>query len=371
MATIVHLANFYGPRSGGLRTSVRALARGYAQAGHRVHVIVPSERARTTVEGRVTTHEVPGWLLPRSGGYRMILRRPPVIDLVASLSPDRVELSDRTTLLPVADWARAQGVPSVMIAHERVDGVVRAFAPRLPARRIADWLNSGAASRVDHVVCTTDFAAQEFDRIGCPTVRIPLGVDLEAFHPSHRSPQWRRDVGGSRIALLCSRLSREKRPEFALDVAREARRRHWDLTLVVAGSGPLEAALARQADGVGARFLGHVSDRGRLATVLASADVLLAPGPIETFGLSALEALASGTPVVANRSSAVGEILDGGPGATADLDPAAWVAAIDALTARPRARSARDARRRAEQFPWARTVARMLALHGLAAQAAA
>jgi alpha-1,6-mannosyltransferase len=367
MATIVHLANFYGPRSGGLRTSVRALARGYVHAGHVVHVIVPSARRATVVEDGITTHEVPGCRLPRSGGYRAILRRPAVIDLVACLDPDRVELSDRTTLLPVADWARAHGVPSVMIAHERIDGVVAAFAPGLPARRIADWLNAGAAERVDHIVCTTAFAAEEFDRIGRLTTRIPLGVDLDAFHPSHRSQDWRASVSAGPIALLCSRLSREKRPGFVLDIARHARSVGAVVRVVVAGTGPQERAIARDADRLGVRMLGYVTDRRRLATVLASADVLLAPGPIETFGLSALESLASGTPVVANRSSAVGEIIDGSSGCTADLDPTAWVAAIEQLTSRPRSHTARDARRRAEQFPWSRTVDLMLDLHGLRA----
>lgn len=366
MATIVHLANFYGPRSGGLRTSVRALARGYVAAGHQAHVIVPSSRRRTLTEDGVTTHEIPACYLPRSGGYRVILRRPPVIDLVSSLNPDRVELSDRTTLLPVADWARAQGVPSIMIAHERVDGVISSFAPGLPARRIADWLNAGAADRVDHIVCTTAFAAEEFDRIGRATLRVPLGVDLDSFHPSRRSARWRSRVGGGPIALLCSRLSREKRPDFVLDIARQAISAGVRLTVVVAGSGPRERAMARHADRLGVRLLGFVADRRHLATVLASADVLLAPGPIETFGLSALESLASGTPVVANRSSAVGEIIDGASGSTASLDPAAWLVAIDALTSRPRAEAARDARRRAEQFPWSRSVDRMLGVHRLA-----
>lgn len=365
MATIVHLANFYGPRSGGLRTSVRALTRGYAAAGHQVHLIMPSDRRAVVIQDGVTTHEVPGCRLPRSGGYRAILRRPPVIDLVASLNPDRVELSDRTTLLPVADWARAHGVPSVMIAHERIDGVVAAFAPRLPARRIADWLNAGAAERVDHIVCTTAFAAEEFDRIGRPTIRIPLGVDLDAFHPSLRSDAWRSGMAGVPIALLCSRLSREKRSDFVLDIAERSRSMGTALQVVVAGTGPQERAIARDADRLGVRMLGFVNDRRLLATVLASADVLLAPGPIETFGLAALESLASGTPVVANRSSAVGEIIDDSSGSTATLDAAAWVTAIEEITARPRERSARDARHRAEQFPWSLTVERMLGLHGL------
>ena len=44
MSTIAHLANFYGPRSGGLRTTVNSLAREYEHFGHQTHIIVPADR---------------------------------------------------------------------------------------------------------------------------------------------------------------------------------------------------------------------------------------------------------------------------------------------------------------------------------------
>ena len=52
-------------------------------------------------------------------------------------------------------------------------------------------------------------------------------------------------------------------------------------------------------------FLGFVTDRELFAQLLATADAVVAPGPIETFGLAALEALASGTPAVVNAASAL------------------------------------------------------------------
>ena len=51
------------------------------------------------------------------------------------------------------------------------------------------------------------------------------------------------------------------------------------------------------------RFVGYLDDRHRLAAILACADVAIAPGPVETFRLAALEALASGTPAVVNAAS--------------------------------------------------------------------
>jgi alpha-1,6-mannosyltransferase len=92
--------------------------------------------------------------------------------------------------------------------------------------------------------------------------------------------------------------------------------------------------------------------------------VSLAPGPHETFGLSALEALASGTRVVVSASSALPEIVEGRAGAAAPDDAAAFASAVAGLlVADPEAGRA-AARTRAEQFDWPTSVAAMLAALG-------
>ena len=68
-----------------------------------------------------------------------------------------------------------------------------------------------------------------------------------------------------------------------------------------------EALRARAPEQV--RFLGDLEDRAALARVFEAHDVLLAPGPHETFGLGVLEGLASGLSVVAPDAGGAGEIL--------------------------------------------------------------
>jgi alpha-1,6-mannosyltransferase len=113
--------------------------------------------------------------------------------------------------------------------------------------------------------------------------------------------------------------------------------------------------------------LGYIADRKRVAAILSSADVSLAPGPLETFCLSALESLASGTPVVASASSAVGEFLRVSrrlpAGAVASDNGVAFVDAIETLLGRPRLRAA--ARSAAEALPWEKTIELMMLLHGI------
>ncbi|MDP2014119.1 MAG: glycosyltransferase, partial [Actinomycetota bacterium] len=289
------------------------------------------------------------------------LRR--VRELLQHINPDAIELSDRTTLIPITDWARKRDVQTTLVAHERIDGVIRAFAGALNDIELADRLNRRAANRVDHLVCTTRFAGEEFDRLDIPYTRIPLGVDLAAFHPRRWSGVWRDQFNAQMILVLCSRLSKEKQPEFALDALKALCELGVDAHLVIAGSGPLEQVLQRRSEALPASMLGFITNRDALARVLASADVLLAPGPIETFGLAALESLASGTPVISNQASAVPEVCGVLGGRALPLDARAWAEGILELTSRVGIREL--ARERAREFTWRRSAASMLALQGL------
>ncbi len=117
--------------------------------------------------------------------------------------------------------------------------------------------------------------------------------------------------------MLCSRLSPEKRPELALEALEVLVAAGDRCRLVVAGVGPREEALRRRFSHLPVAWSGFVADRAALARLLATADVVVAPGPVETFGLAALEALASGTPVVATCTSALPGVVGSRAGAFA------------------------------------------------------
>jgi alpha-1,6-mannosyltransferase len=164
------------------------------------------------------------------------------------------------------------------------------------------------------------------------------------------------------------RLSREKRPDLAIEALQELRAAGVAVQLTMVGAGPEGARLAEsaRANRLPVHFTGHVGDRGEVARLMAEADVVLAPCPVESFGLAALEALACGTPVVACDRGAVRELLTPGCGATAAPRPAALAVAIATVLGWEPGRARSAARRRAEEYPWSSTVAAMLAAHQLA-----
>lgn len=367
---IAHVANFYGPTSGGLRTAMHELGRGYLERGHEYLMVVPGpeDADEETEYGRRVSIASP--VLPLSGGYRVISRVSHVHEALVGFAPDVIEVSDRTTLRSLGAWAGRRGIPSVFFAHERADGAMASHLPRwtaraLPLTRLADAHNRGTARRFDTVICTTAYAAEEFARIGQDVAHVPLGVDLERFHPSHYDQHLRDEIAepGESLLLMASRLSAEKRPDLAIGAVRVLTQRGRRVRLLSAGTGALESSVRADASGLPVDFLGFVKGRSRFARLLATADAVVAPGPIETFGLAALEALASGTPAVVNAASALPEVV-GDAGEPAAGTPTAFADAIERVLDRDEPARRSMARAQAETMPWSATVEAMLALHG-------
>jgi len=357
---IAQLANFIGPASGGMKTAVRALGEGYVAAGHERLLVVPgpTDDRATTPLGDVVQLRAPRV----GGGYRLIVEPWRVVEVLADWGPSSVELSDKLTLLPVARWARRNGVGSVLFSHERLDDqlAMRTGLETMPKVSIA-LLNRVLVRSFDAVVVTSDYAHGEFQRVadaaGCPVARVPLGVDLDTFRP-HPAPS-------SAVLRLVhvGRLSREKSPHLAVATAVELHRRGVPVRLDVYGVGPHLAELEEVAGDAPVVFHGFVEGRRDLARRIAAADVALSVCPGETFGLAVLEALASGTPVVTADRGGARELVDPAAGAWGRPDPAALADAVLEVAARPVRERRTAARARAEQFPWSATVASMLAVH--------
>jgi alpha-1,6-mannosyltransferase len=361
---VVRLANAIAPHSGGLRTALRELGAGYARAGHDPVLIMPGLKPRDeqTEQGRVIT--VPGPVVPGTGGYRVITARRSLKRLLEDLEPDRLEVSDRTTLRWTGEWAATHGVRSMMVSHEGLDGLLKLLGPRgLPAERLADRMNRASAETYDVVLCTTRWAAAEFRRLSVTNlVRVPLGVDLSTFSPEQYDSKLRSGFPTGPLLVHCSRLSPEKRPDRPIAALAELRRRGIPATLTVIGDGPRRRSLEAKADGLPVKFLGHVADRALLARLLATSDIAIAPGPVETFGLAALEALASGTPVVVSRESALPEVI-GDAGLAADDEPAAYADAVENLLSRSPSSRRQAAREQAARFDWQTAVDGFLRAH--------
>lgn len=369
---IVHVANFYGPSSGGIKTTLHELGRGYLKYGHEFIYIVPGPRyikEQTPFGLKIT---LPSFTLPASGGYQIIRSNKQLLNLLEFLNPDRIEVSDRFTLLKVGRWAKQHKVASLVFSHETLNGLVKKYAPFVPIsfrNKFVNWHNRKLAASFDTVIATTEFAAAEFVRIKTTNLRkVALGVDLVGFKPENRDHKLRKELlkGAEYLLVHCGRMSPEKEPARSVQAVRELVKAGVNVRLIIVGGGPLWNKIRKQSLGLPIEMLGYVASREKVAGYLAAADIAIAPGPLETFCLSALESLASGTPVVASKSSAVGEILNINSirpaGAVASDNGAGFAIAIKQLLNKGRLRKV--AREQAEKFSWANTVDAMLDVHG-------
>jgi alpha-1,6-mannosyltransferase len=197
-------------------------------------------------------------------------------------------------------------------------------------------------------------------------------VDLTSFSPNFYNQELRESLvkGAKYLLVHCGRLSPEKQPQRSFEAVAELQKRGIDVHLVYVGGGPLWSKLRQNSKGLPVTFLGYIADRKRVAEILASADISLAPGPIETFCLAALESLASGTPVVASETSAVGEFLlidqSDSVGAVAANNGIAFANAIENFIQKIEVEPDLNQRchEQSENYPWSSTISLMLTLHG-------
>lgn len=355
---IAQLANFVGPTSGGMKVVIEHLGTGYVAAGHeRIFVHPgPADTITETELGIDVTVAAP----PISPNYRMVAKPWKAFDVLRQFGPTTIEVSDKWTLSAAGGWGRRHGVGSIMFSHERLVEMMTQWLRRsFGVEAVVGALNRRLAKEFDVVVVTSEYAAAEFAGTGARLELVPLGVDLETFHPRLGQPA---DDGVLKL-VYCGRFSREKMPHLAVEAAVALHRRGHRVRLDLYGNGPHEAALREIAGDAPIHFHGFVERRAEVARRYAGADVSLSVSPTETFGLAVLEALACGTPVVTSSRGGARELVTEASGAWGAPDGEALADAVESLIPRLGPGLRAQARRQAERYNWSRSVDRMLALH--------
>lgn len=167
----------------------------------------------------------------------------------------------------------------------------RHFADERGSSRLNRTLARIAAKVIARDIAISEFVARSIDG---PTVLLYNGV-----------PDMPQADLESPVVVMLQRLNAEKQPEVGLRIWAASGLWAAGWRLVVAGSGDREAGLQQLADDLGVatsvHFAGRIADTDQL---LDESSILLATAPDEPFGLSVVEAMAHGVPVVAARGGA-------------------------------------------------------------------
>ncbi len=325
---VLDITEWFGTTSGGIRTYLLEKAAYVEQRQSLRHVIVvPGERDSITDAAGVRMYRLQGPPIPRQKPYRFMLAIKSVSRIVRHEAPDIIEIGS-PFIVPwiVRRATRDMQVPLVCFYHSNLP---RMFAPRSGrngrVRRAVYRASWRYMRKLDGLfpltIVSSSYAANDLEREGITRIaKVPLGVDLKCFTPARRDrANETRIVHGlpdGPLAGFVGRFASEKELDVLLDAWSEVERRSG-ARLALVGAGPLEHMLRSHPYGARAFFVPFQGKREALADLLAAFDVYVAPGRIETFGLSSLEALASGTPVLAADEGGVAEqVRNSGAGRT-------------------------------------------------------
>ena len=304
---------------GGVRTYLLHKRRHILDSTPHSHLmIIPGPRDDVIEEERAVTVTVASPRVPGSPHYRLMLRNRAVRAALERYRPDLIECQDAYNLPWAAIGYRRKRPETALVAAYMTD-----FPTVYIERPLAKFVTrpvAGALARVCYGYCgllyrrfDATFALSEnggagkLRLLGIPDVEVvPLGVELGEFGPSRRDPRLRAKLGladGQPLLVYVGRLDGEKKPDLVVDAFRRLPR-SLGAKLVLIGEGPLKAEISALGD---ERIVitGYMKSRAELARWLASADIYVSGMADETFGVSIVEAQASGLPVVGVAAGAM------------------------------------------------------------------
>ncbi|MEO8139736.1 MAG: glycosyltransferase family 1 protein [Gemmatimonadota bacterium] len=327
---ILYCTDTFLPEINGVTTVLATMRKGLRDRGHEVFVAAPAYRSASEDETQV--HRLSA--VPCPGYQQVRLSWPWGRGLTRRFDAFEPNLVHVVTEGPLGlfgrQYAKRRGLPLVSSFHTDFPRYAAHYLGNFavgPTQRWLRWFHQ--AARLTQT--PSDVTRGELLALGLPRAVVwGRGVDTTRFHPRRRSEARRALLGATdRVLVLhVGRLAVEKDVDTLIAAFQSAAAQLGERALFcVAGDGP-RAAAVRVALPF-ARHLGFLA-RDTLADLYADADLFVFPSPTETCGLVALEALASGVPVIGANTGGIQEsVRDGLTGALVTAgDPAAFHTAI-------------------------------------------
>lgn len=354
------LTDSYRPTVNGVVTSIDELRQGLLEAGHDVRVLTVGPVRRTTFDGSV--YRLPS--LDASHIYpHARLGRPVDSETFADLVAWRPDVLHSHTEFAVFWWARRLahrlGAPHVHTYHTLYADYTHYFFPHKgTGRALCASFARQTLNRTTAVIAPTAKIEQLLRGYGVrvPIAVVPTGVDLTRFAPGAPSERLRETLGltpGIPVILSLGRLAAEKSVTEIIGLLASVRDQPWQL--VVAGDGPQAGMLQRRVDSLGltdrVRFVGAV-DPSQVPDYYRLADVFVSASRSETQGLTFLEALACGVPVLCRDDSSLDGIVQDGVNGRRYREPEEFARTLTWLLSDPalRRRWSRGAVQTASRF---------------------
>jgi len=357
----VGIVSPYGyPHPGGVNEHVRFTYQAMRRMGHDAWIITSKYGRERESEGHIIRLGT-GWAAPANGSVGRVtlgLRfKHQVREVLERQHFDILHFHE--PLVPFLS-------PTMLDASETVNiGTFHAFGGFSPSYWIGARFARRLADKLDGRIAVSGAARHFIDRYFPGDYRIiPNGVDLERFQSAEPFEELR---DGTLNILFVGRFEERKGLIHLLKAYHRLRKRHVDARLLVIGDGPKRREYRRFVGLRGVRdveWLGRVSDEDKVR-YFASADIFCAPNTgQESFGIVLLEAMASGTPIVASDIHGFKRVVERNvQGLLVEpRNPRALAAALYKLAGDPDLRHdmGEAGRARAPEFSWDRVTERIV-----------
>lgn len=304
-------------RTGGLRSGVLGICRGLAKRGHHVSLYTTNADGNETldvpldvptlVEGaEVYFHSAQMILLDNVFSLPMVgaLRRAvPGADIVL------IHSLYMFTSTIAAHYCRKYGVPYVLRPHGTLDPFLvyrRRWLLKWGYIQLFEKRNANRAAAIQYSSRMEEQMTARFMTVESPSLIIPEGICLEDFASLPVRGTFRNrypELAGKTAVLFLGRFHQKKGLELLIEAFSRVATRCANAHLVLAGTGDRDyvgriVGMLRD-NGVFDRttMTGELSDEEKLAA-LADADLFVLPSHGENFGISVVEAMACGLPVL-------------------------------------------------------------------------
>lgn len=327
---ILIAADLHWPTINGVAVFSRNLARGLADRGHEVIVVAPSQRrsglAGEEMDGNYLVKRTISVPFPFYQNFRIsVSPRREMKKIIEEFEPDIIHIQ---MLLGIGQAAMRYGtrynIPVITTNHaipENLMDNIRLLAPvSKPINYLITEYGARFHSKADYVTMPTQAAIDMIleGRENLPDIPIkPIsnGIDLSRFTPTKASKETYDKFTiptDKTIISYIGRLDAEKHISVLIDAFAQLRSRtETPLHLLIVGSGTDAERLKNRVYEHGIRdhvsFTGRVTDE-EIVELHKVGDVFCMPSPAELQCIAALEAMASGKPVVAVDAGALYEL---------------------------------------------------------------
>ncbi len=308
---IVFVTETFLPSVDGVVTRISHALDWLAEAGHQVTIVCPDLGCREYAGFEVVG--VPALTYPVYRSRPWGTPSKVVGETIARVRPDIVHVWHPAIVgARGVHAARKLGIPLITSYHTDILKYLSYYEGGWMFRRPVSWYMRYLNNSSPITLVTSQAMRARLEGMGVAGVRVlPRGVDLSMRDPSFASADMRARLTDNHpdqpLLLFVGRVAAEKSIESLAPLMRK----HPGWRLAVVGSGPDLERCKRAFGGTGTVFTGFMTGQD-LASAYACADAFVFPSTSEALGLVLLEAMASGTPVVAASSSATDEQVANG-----------------------------------------------------------